>query len=102
MSISESTRLYIGHLRSSAHIDPVRDWLILMTLFIFSLICIIVWNVWAFDTVARGGVIGSSVKSTSPVFNSSSLETIRGVFEKRAAEESKYVNGVYRYADPSQ
>ena len=102
MNILNSARSFINRLRTSAHIDPVRDWLIILTFFIFALIGIVVWNVWAFDTVARGGVIGTAVKSVEPVFNSASLDAIHSVFSKRATEEAKYVTGVYRYADPSQ
>ena len=84
------------------HIDPARDWLVLFTLFVLAFASIIVWNVWAFDTVSRGGVIGTVATSTQPVFNNSSLNAIHTVFEKRATEEAKYVTGVYRYTDPSQ
>lgn len=63
---------------------------------------IIIWNVWAFDTVANGGVIGTSATSTPTVFNSSSIDAVRAVFAKRAAEEAKYETGVYRFNDPSQ
>ena len=82
--------------------DPVRDWLLLLTLSILAFVCIVVWNVWTFNTVAQGGVIGATATSTPPVFNRSSIDTINSVFDKRAAEEAKYVTGVYRYSDPSQ
>ncbi len=84
------------------HQDPVRYWLALITFSILAFLCIIVWNVWAFDTVAQGGVIGTTATSTPPAFNHSSIDVINAIFEKRAAEEAKYVTGVYRYTDPSQ
>ncbi|MBI2025450.1 hypothetical protein HYT04_01525 [Candidatus Kaiserbacteria bacterium] len=102
MSTINFIRSFVSRLRDSAYIDPVRDWLIILTLFIFAFAGIVVWNVWAFDTVARGGVIGTSATSTQPVFNGSSIDAIHSVFEKRSAEEAKYITGVYRYADPSQ
>ncbi len=102
MTISNTVHAFFSRLRSAAHIDPVRDWLILLTLSILAFVSIVVWNVWAFDTVARGGVIGTTVISTELVFNSSSLDAIHSVFSKRATEEAKYVTGIYRYADPSQ
>lgn len=102
MNIFNTIRSFFSRLRFSAHIDPVRDWLILLTLSILAFASIVVWNVWAFDTVSRGGVIGTTATSTPPVFNESSLEAIRDIFSERAAEEAKYVTGVYRYADPSQ
>ena len=63
----------------------------------------VMWSISVFDTVARGGIIGSSVSSTTePVFNQSSLDTVRTIFANRAAEESKYETGAYQYPDPSQ
>ena len=82
--------------------DPARDWMTLLTLALFAFVALVVWNVWAFDTVARGGVIGAPATTTPAVFNRSSVDAIRGIFDARAAEEAKYVTGVYRFADPSQ
>jgi hypothetical protein len=93
---------FARRLRSGAHQDPVRDWLVLFILSLLALVCIIVWNIWAFDTVAQGGSIGTAATSTPPVFNRSSIDTINKVFDTRAGEEAKYVTGVYRYGDPSQ
>lgn len=102
MNIYDSIRSFFSRMRSSAHMDPVRDWLVMLTLSIFIFVSIVIWNVWAFDTVARGGVIGTAVVKAPPVFDSSSVDAIHAVFEKRASEEAKYVTGVYLYADPSQ
>lgn len=102
MNTSTTLGSFFGRLRSGMRFDPVRDWLVLLILSLFAFISIVVWNVWAFDTVARGGVIGSPVPKSAPVFNRSSIDAIHTIFEKRAAEEVKYVTGVYRYADPSQ
>ena len=102
MNTNNSIRAFLNRIHSAMHIDPVRDWLILLTLSILAFISIVVWNMLAFDIVARGGVIGTAVTSTEPVFNSSSLDVIHSVFSRRATEEAKYVTGVYRYADPSQ
>lgn len=102
MNISNSINSLLSRFRSAAHFDPMRDWLVLFTLSILAFVSIVVWNAWAFDTVARGGVIGTSATSAPPIFDRSSLDAIRTVFVKRAIEESKYATGVYRYADPSQ
>ncbi|MDD2657154.1 MAG: hypothetical protein PHD04_00630 [Candidatus Pacebacteria bacterium] len=88
--------------RARAHQDAVRDWLILVTISSIALAGIIVWNVWAFDTVASGRAIGSSAPKVAPIFDPVALEAVRKVFANRAAEEAKYISGVYRYADPSQ
>lgn len=81
--------------------DPARDWILSLICSAIVLTGIIVWNAWAFDTVSRGGVIGSPMKSVPSTFNNSSLDTVHDIFAKRAAEESKYESGAYRYADPS-
>lgn len=101
MNILSSITSFFSRLRGGRQ-DPVRDWLMMLTLFLVACAGIIVWNIWAFDTVARGGVIGSAVVHAPPVFSRSSLDAIHAVFEKRAAEEAKYTAGEYRYADPSQ
>ena len=89
-------------LRPAPQADPACDWLIAVIVAMIALAVIIVWNAWAFDTVAGGGVIGSPATTVPPVFSQSSLDAIHTVFMNRAAEEEKYVTGVYSYADPSQ
>lgn len=102
MTIPRTIEAFADRLRSGARLDPVRDWLMLLALSIIVFIGIVAWNISAFSTVARGGVIGAGATSTPAAFNRSSLDVIHAIFEKRAAEEVKYVTGVYRYADPSQ
>lgn len=102
MNISNHIKFLSNHLRVTAHLDPIRDWIALLVLSVLAFVGIIAWNIWAFDTVANGGVIGVASTSTPPVFNRSSLDAIHTIFEKRTVEEEKYVTGVYRYADPSQ
>lgn len=102
MNISNFINSFFSRFRSAVHFDPMRDWLVLFTLSILAFVSIVVWNAWAFDTVARGGVIGTSATSTPLIFNRSSLDAIRTVFAERAIEGAKYATGVYRYADPSQ
>lgn len=87
---------------SRGAVDPTRDWLAMLTLSTIVLAGIVIWNVWAFDTIASGGVIGVPATSPSPVFGQASLDTIRDIFEDRAEEELKYETGTYRFADPSQ
>ncbi len=88
-------------LRYGASIDPVRDWLVLLIVAALAFIGIVAWNIWAFDTVAGGGTIGSPAPVAPPAFSQSSLDTIRAIFASRAAEEAKYADGTYSFADPS-
>jgi len=101
MRIFHSIGSFVRRVHFSTSIDPVRNWLVLLTLSTIALASIIVWNVWAFDTVANGGAIGTTNTKAPEVFSQASLETIRVIFENRANEEAKYVTGVYRFADPS-
>ena len=93
---------FLRHVRLFSNNDPSRDWLFLLISSIIILLSIVVWNVWAFDTVANGGTIGTASTSITPIFDQASLETIHTIFAERAAEEGKYASGVYRYTDPSQ
>lgn len=73
----------------------------MLTFFFVLLAGLVIWNIWAFDTVAKGGTIGSKTPVTVPTISDTSLERIREVFQNRASEEAKYVTGVYTYVDPS-
>ena len=86
----------------AAERDPVRDWIVALIAAGIALAGIIVWNIWTFDTVARGGVIGPATPNTQTFLDDSSLSAVRAIFEKRADEEAKYRTGTYRFADPSQ
>ncbi len=101
MHIFDSLSSFLKRLRSGASVDPIRDWLILLTLSTIALAGIIVWNVWAFDTVAGGGTIGASVIQAPAAFSRTSLDAIHAIFVNRAAEEAKYETGVYSFTDPS-
>lgn len=86
----------------AARRDPVRDWIVALITAGIALSAIIVWNIWTFDTVARGGVIGPAAPTEQTFFDDSSLSAVRVIFEKRSDEEAKYRTGTYRFADPSQ
>lgn len=102
MNIFNTTISFLKRLRGRVHQDPDRDWFSVLTFSAIVFVSIIVWNIWAFDTVTSGGVIGAPVSQTPPVFNRSSLDAVHEVFINRADEKAKYETGVYRYADPSQ
>lgn len=93
---------FLKRLRAGELQDPVRDWLTVLTFSGIALAGIIVWNAWAFDTVASGGAIGASSLKSPPIFNHASLDAIHTIFTNRAIEEEKYKTGTYSYADPSQ
>ncbi len=102
MNLFTSPRLFLARVRSEVRQDPVRDWLVILILAVLAFVSIVVWNIWAFDTVAHGGIIGPDTRGAQSGLDKSSINSIHDVFTKRAAEVSKYITGVYRYADPSQ
>ena len=82
--------------------SPVRDWAVLLIASAVVLAGIVAWNVWTFETVASGGVIGAPAPVGHATFNRSSIDAVTAIFAKRAAEEENYATGTYRFADPSQ
>ena len=102
MSSFSSLTQAFKRFRRGVPLDPARDWIIMITFAVIVLIGTIVWDAWAFDTVARGGVIGTQATSSPVMFNRSAFDSIQAVFASRAAEEAKYVTGTYRMTDPSQ
>ena len=102
MNIFNSISSFFKCSRFDAERDPVRDWLIMLTLSSIALAGIVVWNAWVFDTVAGGGVIGVPTTGVPPVFSRTSLDTIHTIFASRADEQAKYVTSTYHFTDPSQ
>jgi len=102
MNIFTAIISFLRRLRYGARLNPARDWIMALMFSAIIFACVIVWNAWAFDIVASGGVIGTPATSTPPIFSQSSLDAIHVIFANRAAEEAKYETGTYRFADPSQ
>jgi hypothetical protein len=100
MKIFRAVWSFLKLFRYGANINPVRDWLAMLTLSAILLASIIVWNIWTFDKIAAGE--GSAASPVTAVFDRAPLDTLQKIFTIRAAEETKYVTGVYSYSDPSQ
>ena len=100
-----SLRAYLQTLLSrlsyGSRLNPARDWGVLLSLTALVLVLIIGWNVWAFQTVVNGGVLGGAVASSPPVISQTSIDALRTLFSDRAAEEMNYAAGIYRFTDPS-
>jgi len=86
----------------TARPDPVRDWLVMLSIFFVAFVSILLANVWAFKAIEQGGGTASSANTTSTVLNRASLDAVRAILDQRAAEEEKYKSGAYHFTDPSQ
>lgn len=88
-------------IKPSNRLDPERDWIVLLIVSIIVLTGIVVWNAWAFDTIAKGKILGPTASTTVTTFKQSSFGEIHTIFEERVKEEVNYTSGVYQYIDPS-
>lgn len=102
MNIFNTAVSSVKRFRSNAFRDPERDWVGMLVIAVTAFVGIVVWNIWTFETVANGGVIGTATTSPAALLNHSSLDAVDAVFSNRSDEEAKYRTGVYRYTDPSQ
>ncbi len=76
---------------------PVRDWLVLLIVFVLLLLASVGWNLWLFNKVTKGEKIGDVTASQPVVIK---LDQVKRLFENRAAERARYT-GEYRFVDPS-
>lgn len=101
-SLTSPFTAFIARFRRSVPFNPERDWTLLLSCAGVALLCIVAWNVWAFQTVVGGGTLGAVPQAPTTPTNQTSLEAIPALLADRAAEEAKYINGTYRFVDPSQ
>lgn len=90
------------HHTEGGGVNPERDWDILLVGSIVLFVLIVGWHVWAFSTVVSDGTLGNAGQSAPPPQHASVLDTIPAFLTQRAAEDANYINGTYRFADPSQ
>lgn len=103
MNASRHLTKLLNRTELAARVDPARDWLLVLIVAFGILLTIVGWSVWNFNILLRDGIApDASAVSTEPAFNKTSVEAVRIIFADRAAEEAKYVSGVYSFADPSQ
>jgi len=92
----------LARLRRGAPFNPERDWALLLGSAGVALVFIVAWNVWAFRTVVGGGTLDAPPQTSPTPASQTSLEAIPALLAGRATEDTKYINGIYRFADPSQ
>jgi hypothetical protein len=77
----------------------LRDWLVLLLIALALFFSSVALHAFLFLRAIDGELIGSGQMQQSAL-DTSSLETVRTIFEARAGEELRY-RGEYRFVDPS-
>lgn len=84
----------------SKHLNPSRDWLVLVAIALAAFIGSIAWNTWFFFIALDQNVPADAVPvAEAPATNS--LEKAQALFEAKAKELERYRNE-YRFIDPSR
>jgi hypothetical protein len=87
-----SKRLHYG-----AHLRPVRDWFVLLIIFVLFLLVSLAWNLWLFSQVTQGQQIGTASSTPDTQIP---LDSVTTLFDSRAQERAHYQHD-YRFVDPS-
>jgi len=82
--------------------NPVRDWHVVLSIFTVIFVGIVVWGTWTFQMMISEDSSSLSPNQDKQTLDTVTIEMMRKVFEQRATEENKYIDGTYRYLDPSQ
>lgn len=103
MSILSSITAYGKRFSKSGgakHLNPQRDWLLLLLVALVAILASVAWNVWFFFFAldAQTAVPNAPAAQT---LDTSSINKARALFDTRAAEEARY-RGEYRFNDPSK
>lgn len=95
--------LFLKRLRSTHNGPrPSRDWHLLLVATFLLLVAVTGWSLWVFQTIVTGGTVGVTTSlSTKPEQRVNPVDTVRSIYNARAAEEANYSAGAYRYTDPS-
>lgn len=103
MSILSKITAYgkgLGKPGGTKHLNPVRDWLVVLVLAFVLLAGSIAWNTWFFF-VALTDESTTVPSAREDTLDTSSIEKARALFDVRAAEEGKY-RTEYHFNDPSK
>ena len=88
--------------KGTGRANPARDWAMLLCATALALVLLLAWNIWAFKTVVSGGTLGEARPPAVAPPAANALDEISGLLSARAAEDAKYIDGTYRFTDPSQ
>jgi hypothetical protein len=97
-NISRQLGGLLKRLKYGPRLRPVRDWLVLLSLFTILLFVSVGWNLWLFSQVTSGNQIGTATSTPAIEIQ---LGQVKGLFEERAVERTRYTTE-YRFVDPSR
>lgn len=90
---------YLKFLQYGDTVRPVRDWLVIVSIATLLVLAAAGWSYELFRTTTAPTESEGAAPSTS--VSRTSLDTVRGIFEKRAEERAHYLTD-YRFVDPSR
>jgi hypothetical protein len=85
--------------RYGKHLQPSRDWLVLLILWLVLFVVSIGYNVWLFARVTNGEPLEPGTEVREP--RQLNLDATNQVFDAREAERARYLE-TYQFADPSR
>jgi hypothetical protein len=99
-TLSSRATALLKTLRYGDRVRPFRDWLAVMCIVGVLLVASAGWSYLVFQKTSDGEILGAPTTALAPI-STASLDTVRTVFDKRAAERMHYLSD-YRFVDPSK
>jgi len=94
-----SLTVYARKIRYGDRLRPQRDWYLIVVVATVLLIVSAGWSYWVFHETSLAE--SNAKNSADASINTSVIDTVRTVFDKRAAERAHYQTD-YRFVDPSR
>ena len=83
------------------HLRPVRDWVVLLMSAGVCIVASLVWNLWLFNRVVSGEVLGDAPKAGEAIVDETLTSTLSKVLIDREAARVEYEDGTKHFVDPS-
>ncbi len=103
MTFSEQLTTFFTTVRGLRYgnvVRPSRDWFLLLGMALILALASILWNVWTFDQIASGEILGTPSEMSHAPTNDA-FERVKKQFDARTTEANKYLFE-YHFIDPSQ
>ncbi|MGE5540869.1 MAG: hypothetical protein ACM3TU_01115 [Bacillota bacterium] len=91
---------YMKMFRYGERARPYRDWMVVISVAALLFLASGVWSYFLFREVSAGANLQASPE-TNALVNVASIETVRTMFDMRAAEQAHYRTD-YHFVDPAK